>query len=120
MAKLHMDSLATKSRRNAILKALDELPHGLNDTYDQAMEHIKDEYRELAYKVFSWISHAFEPLTLADLQYALAVREGMTSLDSDDLDDELFITSICAGLVVIHQDTTHHTTKEVVGLVRMY
>jgi hypothetical protein len=69
--------------------------------------------------VFSWVAYAYEPLTLADLQYALAVQKGMISLDSDDLDDDLFITSICAGLVVVHQETRSYKNKEVVGLVRM-
>jgi hypothetical protein len=119
MAKLHMDSLAAKSNRNAILRALNELPDGLNDTYDHAMERIKDEHKELAYQVFSWIAHSYAPLTLADLQYALAVQEGMTSLDSDDLDDDLFITSICAGLVEVYQASKSQKYKDVVGLVRM-
>lgn len=66
----------------------------------------------MAYRVLSWISYEFRPMSLIELQYALAVREDMTNIDKDDLDDEEFLISICAGLVTVSGESRQ------VGLVR--
>ena len=42
----------------------------------------------------------------ADLQYALAVQEGMTELDGK------FILSICAGLVILQHDDTQLSSED--------
>jgi hypothetical protein len=112
-----MDSLADKSNRNAILKALEKLPEGFEGTYDDAMERINQQSKarmELAYRVLSWISYAIRPLSVIELQYALAVREDITEMDEDDLDDEEFLISICAGLVTVSE------VSRQVDLVREY
>lgn len=110
-----MDSLADKSNRNAIRRAINELPDGFDGTYRDAMERIDRQStnrRVMAYRVLSWISHAFRPLSLVELQYALAVKEDTTELNEDDLDDEEFLTSVCAGLVIVSGES------RLVGLVR--
>ena len=108
LAQLHMDSLADESNRNGILKALEKLPEGFNGTYDDAMERINQQpttRKHMAYRVLSWISYAFRPLSLVELQYALAIREGMTEMDENDLDDEQFLISVCAGLVTVSEES---------------
>ena len=115
LAQLHMDSLADESSRNAILRALERLPEGFEGTYDDAMERINQQSpkrKHMAYRLLSWISYAFRPLSLLELRYALAVREGMTKMDEDDLDDEEFLISVCAGLVTVSEGSLQ------VGLVR--
>jgi hypothetical protein len=112
-----MDSLADESSRNGILRALEELPEGFDGTYDDAMERINQQSRKrkhVAYRVLSWISYAFRPLSLVELQYALAVREEMTDMDENDLDDEDFLISVCAGLITVSEGSHQ------VGLVREY
>jgi hypothetical protein len=112
-----MDSLADKSNRNAILRALEKLPKGFEGTYNDAMERINqqsEERKKMAYHVLSWISYAFRSLSIVELQYALAVREDMTEMDENDLDDEEFLISVCAGLVTV-SEVSHQ-----VGLVREY
>jgi len=110
-----MDSLADESNRNAILRTLEKLPEGFHSTYDDAMERINRQApkrKDMAYRLLSWISYAFRPLSVIELQYALAVREEMTSIDEDDIDDEEFLISICAGLVTVSEGSRQ------VGLVR--
>jgi hypothetical protein len=100
-----MDSLADKSNHNAILSALEKLPKGFEGTYDDAMDRINqqsEERKQMAYCVLSWISYAFRSLSVVELQYALAVREDMTEMDENDLDDEEFLVSVCAGLVTVN------------------
>jgi hypothetical protein len=99
-----MDSFADKSNRNSILKALEKLPEGFESTYDDAMERINQQSanrKDMAYRLLSWISYAFRPMTLNELQYALAVREDMVGVDENDLDDGEFLISVCAGLVTV-------------------
>jgi len=115
LAQLHMDSLADESNRNAILRALEKLPEGFEGTYDDAMERINQQSKQrkhMAYRLLSWISYAFRPMSLIELRYALAVREDMMKMDENDLDDEEFLISVCAGLVTVSEGSRQ------VGLVR--
>jgi hypothetical protein len=117
LAKLHMDSLASKSNRRAIRSALESLPSEVNATYDEAMDRIKRQTkddRKLAERVLSWITHAHRPLSISELQHALAVSPEMTNMDSEAIEDEVILMSVCAGLVVIDE------TSNTIRLVRKY
>ena len=110
-----MDRLADESNRKAILKALETLPEGFEGTYDDALERINQQHpkrKDLAYRVLSWLFYAFRPLSLVELQYAVAVKEDMSEMDEDDLDDEEYLISVCAGLVTVSEGSHR------VGLVR--
>jgi len=99
----------TKHNLAAVRKALEVLPKEMDDTYDEAMERIEQQNKddkELAKQVFSWITHAWRPLSVKELQHALAVIPGMTCMDPDALIDEEILTSVCAGLVVIDEESS--------------
>ena len=103
MARLHTDSLCAKSTLRSLRQTLDKLPDSFKDTYDNALARIdrqSEEQRKLAYRVFSWMSYAFRPLSLVELQYAVAI-EDMTEMDEEDLNDERFLLSVCGGFVTI-------------------
>jgi hypothetical protein len=104
-----MDSLAGKHNLAAVRRALEILPKEMNGTYDVAMERIEqqnEDDKELAKQVFSWITHACRPLSVKELQHALAVMPGMTSMDPDAIIDEEILTSVCAGLIVIDEESS--------------
>jgi len=104
LAKLHMDSLASKPTRRAIRKALETLPKQLDETYDQAMERItsqSEDYSALAKNVLAWVSSAVRPLTVTELQHALAVELATTELDEDNIIEEELLVSVCLGLVEV-------------------
>jgi hypothetical protein len=118
-----MDSFMTQPTRGHIKLVLQNLPkgiEGLDQTYDQAMKRIEDlnkSYRELAKQILSWVTHARRPLSIAELQHALAVRPGMTKLDNDFLPEVEILSSICAGLVTVDKKSdiirlVHYTTQE--------
>jgi hypothetical protein len=104
-----MDALASKSNRRAIRKALESLPSEVNATYTEAMERImrqtEDDTR-LAKRVLSWITYAYRPLSISELQHALAVSPEMTDMDPEAIEDEVILTSVCAGLVVIDEQSS--------------
>jgi hypothetical protein len=93
---------------NEILRAIMNLPKGVDDAYDQALDRICDqteEDMELAKRILFWISLAFRPLSVQELQYALSIVRGMKELQPQDIIFESKLTSVCAGLVVIDEES---------------
>lgn len=104
-----MDSLATKSNCRAVHNAVDHLPIGVDATYDEALKRITEQGeldRGQAKQVLAWVVHACRPLHLRELQYALAVSPGMTAMDSENIMNAQILTSTCAGLVVIAENSS--------------
>jgi len=103
-----MDSLATTISRWEVRKALEKLTKEVRDTYDETMKRIEGQIegdRKLAEQVLSWIIHAYRQLSLEELRHALAVSAEMTKMEPDALVDETILTSVCAGLVVVDQQS---------------
>jgi hypothetical protein len=99
---------------NEIVRAIVNLPKGVDETYDQALDRIRsqnDGDQELAKHILSWISLAFRPLSAQELQYALSVVRGMKELQAKDIIFESKLTSVCAGLVVIDQNRIVHLVR---------
>ena len=115
-----MDSLKYKTTRKAIKLAIQNLPKGLDTAYNGAIERIEaqaSDHVELAKGVLSWITHAKRPLSVMELQHALAVEAGETELHEDNIPEVEDMASFCAGLVVIDEESNiirlvHYTTQE--------
>ena len=104
MAKLHMDSLVGQRSARAVRNALQNLPMEVNATYDEAMKRIQRQSaadKKLAERILSWITYSRRPLSYQELQHALAVTPEMTDMITEALVDKCFLIDICAGLVVI-------------------
>jgi hypothetical protein len=100
-----------------ILQSVMNLPKGVEETYDQALDRIRDQNdgdKELAKRILSWISLASRPLFIQELQCGLSVIRGMRELQAKNIIFESKLTSVCAGLVVIDEDSP------IVRLVRAY
>ena len=104
LARLHMDKLVQQNSDKEVLRALDNLPEGIDDIYNDAMDRIERQSevdKQLAKQVLSWITHTRRPLSVEELQCALAVSPDTIELDPGALIYERKLTSVCAGLVVI-------------------
>ena len=104
MAKLHLDSLISQRSAWAVRNTLKNLSTEVNATYDEAMKRIQRQSavdRKLAERVLSWITYSCRPLSYQELQHALAVTPQMTDMITEALVDKCFLIDICAGLVVI-------------------
>lgn len=123
LARLHVNSLIGKGTARALRNALKSLPIGSNaydSAYKAAMERIQGQVRDqvdMAQQVLSWITCAKRPLTMVELQNALAVDIGEPYLDEENLPDEEDIISACRGLVTVDERSNmvrliHYTTKE--------
>lgn len=84
------------------------MPLTISDAYEEAILRVETQDPEcvnLANQVFGWISYAKQLLTSTELQHALAVNTSSTDFDEDGLIDDEFLISVCAGLVMIDQNS---------------
>jgi hypothetical protein len=116
LARLHTASLVGLPNRASVLRALERLPTEIHGAYDIVMEQIKQQGESdeaLAKNVLLWVAHARRPLSVAELQHALAVMPGMKQIDTDYVIDEDLLISVCAGLVIVDK-------KNIVRFVRKW
>jgi hypothetical protein len=102
-----MDSLADLLNPGEIRDALGMLSREVDPAYRRVMERIKqqDQRRKLlAIKVLSWITYARRQLSVQELQHALAVAPGRSGV-GDYIYPESVLTAVCAGLVVIDEES---------------
>jgi hypothetical protein len=118
-----MDTLVNQPTKGHVKQALQHLAKGidgLDETYNLAMNRIRDQsegFRELANRMLGWIVHAKRPLSTTELQQALGVRLHTQELNEDFLPSIPDLTSRCAGLVTIDEQSgivrlIHYTTQE--------
>jgi hypothetical protein len=123
LAQLHLSSLTDKTTPKAIRAALQRMQRGseaLKDAYKNTVERIEGQqpgFRDLARKVLSWITYSQRPLTVLELQHALAVEVGDVELDAENIEEESQMISVCAGLVLADDKTkfisfVHYTAQE--------
>lgn len=111
---MHLDSLITKTDLRKFKAALNSLPEGLDETYDEVMRRTQaqhPDYVALARKVIYWVFYAVRPLTLKEIQHALAVEPDDTFLDEDSIVDEELLISVCTGIITVQYES------DIVGLV---
>lgn len=122
LAKLHCDALMMKTKPRDVLQALEkfrEAGNALDRAYEETMERINsqaDERKELAGRVLICITFCAQPLTVGEVQHAVAVDASSTDLKDYDLDNPNLMVSSCAGLVTVDAQSTtmrlvHYTTQ---------
>ncbi|KAF8188272.1 ankyrin repeat-containing domain protein, partial [Mycena galopus ATCC 62051] len=123
LAKLHIESLATKTTIGLVRKALENLSGDLDTVYGVIMERINQQEkdsRDLAYAALTWVTHAQRVLTVVELQEALAVKAGAKTLDPDDRPEVGIILNVCAGLIIVDHASSsvrlvHYSTQNYLG-----
>ncbi|KAI9764300.1 MAG: hypothetical protein M1839_005966 [Geoglossum umbratile] len=119
-ARLHVESLASKTNLRAVKKALRELPATLDDNYNEAMKRIKQQPNKiLAMRTLSWIVYAVRPLQLEEVLHAIAVDdlEPDGKSISEILTPRSVVVNACAGMIKIDEETNiiglvHKTAQE--------
>jgi len=102
-----MDSLTDLLNPGEIREALGMLSREVDPAYERVMKRIKTQGQRrklLATKVLSWITYARRELSVQELQHALAVAPGRSGVE-DYIYPESVLTAVCAGLVVIDEET---------------
>ncbi|KAJ5426390.1 hypothetical protein N7465_001460 [Penicillium sp. CMV-2018d] len=125
LAQLYFESLIGRRSAKSTRTALKELSKGFDDhaydkAYENAMTRIQGqlgEQTELAMQTLSWLACARRPLTSLELQHALAIEKGESSIDEENMPEVEDILAVCAGLVTIENESgiirlVHYTTQE--------
>lgn len=92
----------------------------LNNAYRNTVERIKGQppgLQDLAQQILSWITYSQWPLTVLELQHALAAEFGDAKLDTENIEEEISMVSVCAGLITVDEESkiirfVHYTTQE--------
>src|ERR1700759_2188684 len=101
-------------------EALEDLPEGLAASFTSTIDRIKQSDHhtaDLGMRVLMWLHIAFRPLTVQELQEALAVEIGDQELATDNIISPQLLLDCCLGLVVIDAKTdtvrfVHYTLEE--------
>ncbi|PBK60949.1 hypothetical protein ARMSODRAFT_1089955 [Armillaria solidipes] len=122
LATLHVNLLAQTINPGTLREALGKLPTTIHDMYDKTLTERVDtqgEYKKkLAEDIFGWVAFARRPLTVLELQHALAVDLDRMAFHPDYLCDVNILGNVCAGLVVT--DRTYGTMRFVHYTVQEY
>ncbi|PLB46615.1 hypothetical protein P170DRAFT_438328 [Aspergillus steynii IBT 23096] len=126
MAKLHLDSIATKHCLRHVQAALHTYPTSINDMYRVSWLRMHKQNPGtiyLATKVLDMVCYTYEPLTASGLQYALS-PPWINKQSQDEIVDENLLISICCGLIFIAPDETvrfiHPTAHQFYKDLRIY
>lgn len=98
----------------------DEKSKALTHAYDKAIERINEQslqMKRLAMNVLLWVTFAKRALTTSELRHALATKQGMTTIDDEDLSNLGDMGRVCVGLVTVDEKSgiiqlVHYTTQE--------
>ncbi|KAL9018700.1 MAG: hypothetical protein Q9185_004014 [Variospora sp. 1 TL-2023] len=115
-----MESLSSKTNIKAVKKAIANLPNGLNQLYDEAFERIngqKEDDRELAHRALRWVAYAYEPLTVHELEEALAIDPEADDFDREASPPISLVLDACAGLLITDEESAtvrlvHYTAQD--------
>ena len=105
---------------------METLPKDLNDIYKETFQRIFDQDPDdiqLAKRILSWLSYSQRPMTVEELQQALAIEPSTKKMDWDAISEESVLVSVCGGLVTVEDESrvirlVHFTTQEYIVSVR--
>ncbi|KAL8635312.1 MAG: hypothetical protein Q9228_007184 [Teloschistes exilis] len=124
VAKLNVDSLASKASMKTLKQAVKNLSGTLNDLYDNAIQRIhttlSHEFRNLAKKALHWVASTYRPLPVDALLVALAIEPGEKHFDPDGCPSISLVLDICAGLLILDEQSkvirlVHYTLQDYVN-----
>lgn len=105
---LHINEIAHEDSIRGVLRSLTSLPKDVNSAYSNLLSRVysqPDRQAQRAKEVFTWLSQATRPLSLAELQCALSVELDDTKLESQALCDVDSLISSCGGIVTVDQES---------------
>ncbi|ERF68561.1 hypothetical protein EPUS_04659 [Endocarpon pusillum Z07020] len=115
---IHLCEESESGNDRDVERALATLPDGLDKTYERSLNQIlqhDERRRRLAFQTLRWVMYAERPLTVKELQYALADEESSSGGCEPRTNDMRFLLSVCANLLEV---ITTHPTYPTEGTVR--
>ena len=117
-----IDSICSQNTDEDILKALEDLPKDLPDTFNRILrklQHSNASGPQICKKIFDMVAAAQRPLTIDELREAVSVKPGETSWDASKLVNDMtrLLLDYCGSLIVIDEEQltihfAHHSVKK--------
>jgi ankyrin repeat protein len=104
-AKCSLDDIARLRNDKAIKQALTRLPKDLTETYERILANISEDDKELAFRIFQWLTCSLRPMKLQEVIEGIALELEDTMIDPEAfLNDPEDIIEICGSLVSLDLD----------------
>lgn len=112
-----IDQISPLRTIRAIRKALNDLPDGLDDTYERILLGVPRHHIDVVRKILQWLSFATAPLTPLELHDAIAIDTELGFLDEESqLSSPRDIFDLCSSLITVTSTGTiqlaHASVKE--------
>ena len=108
VASLQIEMLNGANTLKKLREILESLPSGVHAMYSSTVTRINSQSGDdssLAMRVLLWLTYAFRPLRITELQHALAISNDTGIFDLDDITEKSFLTSVCCGLIITDRET---------------
>ncbi|OAP63558.1 hypothetical protein AYL99_02785 [Fonsecaea erecta] len=117
---LQIKTILDQITKADVRRALLHLSTDLTDAFQSTIRRIStlpNARRDLAFRTLMWVSHARRPMTVAELQHAMALRPEDSDLDRDNLPSVRTLIDCCCGLVEVDYESSiirlvHHSLEE--------
>ena len=104
-----MEALKNCVSRRALITALETLPTTVDDLYQHTLKRIDAQSESevlLAKKAILWLVHTIIPLSMRELQHALATNLDLSIFDEEDIVRGEIILDACCGLITVSHIST--------------
>ncbi|KAL6715324.1 hypothetical protein ACLMJK_007590 [Lecanora helva] len=117
---LQIQNIIHQPTKTKIRQALKDKPSELDVAFKDTIKRIENQpigRAQLAMRALLWVSHAYRPLSKAELCEALAFQPGDTRLDKDDVPVAKHLIDYCCGLIILDDQgdlcrLMHHSLRE--------
>ncbi|KAL6858414.1 hypothetical protein J3F83DRAFT_357808 [Trichoderma novae-zelandiae] len=103
IVRLHMDALADVEVEAEVEQVLQKLPDTIDGAYENTMDRIRNRgglRKDRAESTLAWVAYALRPLSIHELQHALAISGSPGGIEKKYLRQQNEIISDCCGLVI--------------------
>lgn len=99
-----LDDIAKLKQIKAVRKALNNLPSGINKTYERILARVPHGNFNVVHRALLWLSFNILPLLLEELAEAIAIEKGLLDIDEDALlSSPEDLLDMCSSLVIISE-----------------
>lgn len=104
-ARFYVDHISTLRSDRDIKNALEALPNGLDQSYEQTLLRMKTDHPQSLTdikRMLEWLSHSYEPVTTSMLAEAVAIEDFYVCLDSEAVaTDPEDLVALLSNLVIL-------------------
>ncbi|KAK5988527.1 Ankyrin-3-like protein [Cladobotryum mycophilum] len=116
--RCQFDELGKLKTPGEITQALENLPQGLDKTYQRMLQNIDPKYQIRVANALKWLSFSIRPLTLDELAEIFILQPGDNVIgdDIERLFDTEDVLTYFAGLIIVYEEEYSEDNKQYIRL----